>query len=118
MKIDGANMNVQPAQTSPAQRSPEVNQQEVSRQSSSIQQRAKEQGSVEIFDKSIEQANKALESLDRRIERNVHEVTKAVMYVVRDTQTDEVIREFPPQKIQDMIAKMWEIAGLFVDEKG
>ncbi len=39
------------------------------------------------------------------------------MYVMKDTETNEVIREFPPKKIQDMIAKMWEIAGLFVDEK-
>ncbi len=40
-----------------------------------------------------------------------------MMYTVRDTKTNEVIAEFPPKKIQDMIAKMWELAGLFVDEK-
>lgn len=71
----------------------------------------------EILDKSVEQANKSLAIYNRRIERNVHEVTKTVMYQIKDTNTDEVIREFPPKKIQDMIAKMWELAGLFVDEK-
>lgn len=72
----------------------------------------------EFMVKSVEQANKTLKQHNRTIQRNVHEVTKTVMYTVIDTQTDEVIAEFPPKKIQDMIAKMWELAGLFVDEKG
>jgi uncharacterized FlaG/YvyC family protein len=71
----------------------------------------------EMLEKSIEQANKSLEMYNRKIERAVHEVTHTVMYTVRDTITNEVIQEFPPRKIQDMIAKMWELAGLFVDEK-
>lgn len=71
----------------------------------------------EMLNKSIEQANKSLETYDRRIERTVHETTHTVMYQIKDINTDEVIREFPPKKIQDMIAKMWELAGLFVDEK-
>lgn len=71
----------------------------------------------EMLDKAIEMANKTLKQHNNFIERSVHEVTKTVMYVMKDTETDEVIREFPPKKIQDMIAKMWELAGLFVDEK-
>jgi flagellar protein FlaG len=71
----------------------------------------------EMLEKAVEQANKSLENYNRHIERSVHEKTKAIMYVMKDSKTDEVIREFPPKKIQDMIAKMWELAGLFVDEK-
>jgi flagellar protein FlaG len=71
----------------------------------------------EMLDKAVEMANKTLAKHNNFIERSVHDVTKTVMYVMKDTQTDEVIREFPPKKIQDMIAKMWELAGLFVDEK-
>lgn len=71
----------------------------------------------EMMDKSVNQANKALKQHHRRIDRSVHDVTKTVMYKMVDTDTDEVIREFPPRKIQDMIAKMWELAGLFVDEE-
>jgi len=72
----------------------------------------------ELLEKSVEQANKSLQKHDRYIERNIHEVTKAIMYKLKDTETNEVIAEFPPQKVQDMIAKMWELAGLFVDERG
>jgi len=70
-----------------------------------------------LMETPIKQANKTLSHSDRMIERAVHEVTKTLMYVVKDTKTNEVIAEYPPRKIQDMIAKMWELAGLFVDEK-
>lgn len=71
----------------------------------------------EILKKSVEQANKSLSNFNRVIERSVHETTHTIMYTVKDSKTGEVIQEFPPKKIQDMIAKMWELAGLFVDEK-
>lgn len=71
----------------------------------------------EILKKSVDQANQSLKSYNRYIQRAVHEKTHTVMYTVRDSITNEVIAEFPPKKIQDMIAKMWEMAGLFVDEK-
>ena len=34
-----------------------------------------------------------------------------------DKDTKKVIREYPPEKTLDMIAKVWEMAGLMVDEK-
>lgn len=71
----------------------------------------------EILKKSVEQANQSLKAYNRYIQRAVHEKTHAIMYTIKDSKTNEVIAEFPPKKIQDMIAKMWEIAGLFVDEK-
>jgi len=71
----------------------------------------------EMLKKAVDQANKTLKPYDRVVERSVHPVTHDIMYVIRDTKTKEVIAEFPPKKIEDMIAKMWELAGLFVNEK-
>jgi uncharacterized FlaG/YvyC family protein len=71
----------------------------------------------DVLAESVKQANKSLAKYNRYIEREIHEVTHAVMYTLRDNETKEIIAEFPPKKIQDMIAKMWELAGLFVDEK-
>jgi flagellar protein FlaG len=71
----------------------------------------------DLLQKSVDQANKNLQQYNRFIEREVHEVTHTVMYKLVDSTTNEVISEFPPKKIEDMIAKMWELAGLFVDEK-
>lgn len=70
-----------------------------------------------MLENSVKEANKSLVNYNRMIERTVHEKTHTIMYVLKDTLTNEVIREFPPRKIQDMIAKMWEMAGIMVDER-
>ncbi len=70
-----------------------------------------------LMEQSIEEANKKLKASNRYIEREIHEKTRTVMYKLKDSITGEVIEEFPPKKFQDMLAKIWEIAGLFVDEK-
>jgi len=47
----------------------------------------------------------------------IHEDTKRVMIKIVDKKSKEVIKEYPPEKTLDMIAKVWELAGLLVDEK-
>lgn len=76
-----------------------------------------QKSSEELIKRSLEEANKSLAKVDRYIEREIHDKTKAIMYKIKDRKTGEVIAEFPPKKIQDMIAKMWEFAGMFVDER-
>ena len=65
---------------------------------------------------AIEKANKAISSV-RRFEFSIHEKTKEIMVKVIDNDTNEVIREIPPEKVLDMVAKMWEMAGIIVDER-
>ena len=66
---------------------------------------------------AIEEANKKLQGVDKEFEFTIHEKTKQIMIKVLDTTTKEVIKEFPPEKILDMVAAMCEQAGLFVDKK-
>ena len=40
-----------------------------------------------------------------------------IMLLSLDKETKEVIKEYPPEKTLDMIAKVWEMAGIMVDEK-
>ena len=47
----------------------------------------------------------------------VNEATNRVTIKIVDKKTKEVIKEFPPEKTLDMIARVWEMAGLMVDEK-
>ena len=47
----------------------------------------------------------------------VHEATKRVTIKIVDKDTKKVVKEFPPEKTLDMIAKVWEMAGILVDEK-
>lgn len=46
-----------------------------------------------------------------------HEETNRITITVTDSDTQEVIKEIPPEKALDMLAKAWELAGLMVDEK-
>ena len=68
------------------------------------------------------QIKKAVEELNKRANNSeaifgVHEDTNRVTIKIVDKTTKEVIKEFPPEQTLDMIAKVWELAGLMVDEK-
>jgi len=47
----------------------------------------------------------------------IHEKTNRVTIKIVDKETKEVIKEVPPEKTLDLIAKAWELAGIMVDEK-
>ena len=66
---------------------------------------------------AIEEANKAIITAGRQLEFSIHEKTKAIMVKVIDTDTKEVVREIPPEKILDMVASILEMAGILVDER-
>jgi flagellar protein FlaG len=73
--------------------------------------------SEKVVISAIEKANKAISISNRKFEYSIHEKTKEIMIKVIDSDTNEIIREIPPEKILDMVAKMWEMAGLVVDER-
>lgn len=67
---------------------------------------------------AISQANSKLRLPHRTsCEFSYHEETKRVSIKVLDNETQEVIREIPPEETLEMVQKMWELAGLIVDEK-
>lgn len=66
---------------------------------------------------SIEKANKAVSVANRRFEYSIHERTKHIMVKVINIETEEVVREIPPEKMLDLVAMIWEMAGLIVDER-
>ena len=80
------------------------------------------QGSAEQQTASNEQIKKAVEQLNKNMSHSeaifgIHEATNRVTIKIVDKDTKEVIKELPPEKTLDMIAKAWELAGILVDEK-
>ena len=65
----------------------------------------------------ISKANGRLKPHMTRCEFAYHEDTKRVTIKVLDRNTAEVIREIPPEATLEMIQKMWELAGLLIDER-
>lgn len=66
---------------------------------------------------TIERANKAVQGVSTCFKFSVHKETHEIMVKVLNSETNEVIREIPPEKVLDMVAKMWEMAGIIVDER-
>ena len=71
---------------------------------------------------SSEQVKKAVESINRSQTHTeaifgIHEGTNRVTIKIVDKESKKVIKEYPPEKTLDMIQKLWEMAGLMVDEK-
>lgn len=68
------------------------------------------------LEKAVDKANKVFnESTHLKFE--IHDKTKDIMIKIVNDETGEVVKEIPPKKILDMVAKMCEIAGIIVDEK-
>lgn len=73
--------------------------------------------SEEELIKAVERAIQAMQGANTALEFSIHEKTKQIMVQVKNTDTGEVIREIPPEKSLDFLAKVWEMAGLLVDER-
>lgn len=67
--------------------------------------------------KAVEDLNKKIDNTNNEVQFGIHEGTKRVTIKVIDKDTKKVVKEFPPEKTLDMIAKVWEMAGIMVDEK-
>ena len=71
---------------------------------------------------SNESARQAAQTYNKLTENTkavfgMNEATNRVTIKIVDKDTDEIIKEFPAEKTLDMIARVWEMAGIMVDEK-
>lgn len=66
--------------------------------------------------KSIDEINSKLNKQTEAI-FGIHDETNIVTIKIIDKESKEVLKEIPPEKTLEMIAKIWEVAGLLVDEK-
>lgn len=71
---------------------------------------------------SNEQIKQAVEKLNKSMTNSeavfgIHEATQRLTIKIVDKETKKVIKELPPEKTLDMIAKVWEMAGILVDER-
>ena len=78
-----------------------------------------------VDDISLDKIREVADNLSRIMESfnifarfSVHEKTKDIMIRIYNANTNEIIREIPPKKILDMVAKMMEMVGILIDERG
>lgn len=74
-----------------------------------------QQNANEKIKKAVEQLNKNMPHSEAAF--GIHDETNRVTIKIVDKDTKEVIKEFPPEETLDMIAKVWELAGIMIDER-
>lgn len=73
--------------------------------------------SKESLAKAIEGINQTLEITRTHLKFTLHEELQEYYVQVIDDQTQEVIKEIPPKKFLDIVAEIWKLAGILIDEK-
>lgn len=68
------------------------------------------------------QIKKAVDEINKKAHNSeavfgIHDATNRVTIKIVDKDTKKVLKEYPLEKTLDMIAKVWEMAGLLVDQK-
>lgn len=78
-------------------------------------QEEQQQKYQEKIKKAVEQMNAKLYNSEAIF--GIHDKTNRVVIKIVDKESKEVLKELPPEKTLDMIARIWEMAGILVDEK-
>ena len=74
-----------------------------------------EQASDSSLKKAVEETNRRSSNTEAIC--GYHEGTHRVTIKIMDKDTKEIKKEYPAEQTLDMIQKVWEMAGLMVDEK-
>ena len=115
---DGQTANVDETTAAVTQAQPQDEKNGSDGSTSQQEQTAKNsQVSPDQLKKMIEEMNKKINNSNEIAMFGIHEDTNRIMIKIMDKDTKEVIKEFPPEKTLDMIAKLWEMAGILVDER-
>ena len=116
---DGQTVNVDDTTASVTRTQPEDDKSggEAGGQQQPAGTRQAQQQKSEQLKKAIAEMNRKNNNSNEEAVFGVHEDTNRIMIKIMDKETKEVIKEFPPEKTLDMIAKIWEMAGILVDEK-
>ena len=65
----------------------------------------------------VDSANNKINEGRKICEYTYHEDIGRISIKIKDATTDKVIKEIPPEETIKMIEKLWESAGIIVDEK-
>jgi len=82
-----------------------------------LKDEAKRDAGEEARRRQLEEILDQTAGANRYLRFEKHEKTGHWIVQICDSDTDEVLKEIPPEKILDMVSKFCELAGLLVDEK-
>jgi flagellar protein FlaG len=65
---------------------------------------------------SVKDVNEIVDKVKEGLSFQIHEDTEKMMVKVIDLNTDEVIKELPPEEMLDLQARIHEMVGILIDE--
>ncbi|ADO78000.1 flagellar protein FlaG protein [Halanaerobium praevalens DSM 2228] len=65
---------------------------------------------------SVKDVNEIVDKVKEGLSFQIHEDTEKMMVKVVDLNTDEVIKELPPEEMLDLQARIHEMVGILIDE--
>jgi len=65
---------------------------------------------------NLDTLEKTFLAFNRKLKFELNEAIDRVVVKVYDGQTDKLIKEIPPQEIQDLVERIQKAIGIFVDE--
>lgn len=92
----------------------ETASQNTSQEQTSIENKKVAQSTI---DSIISETNSKTKMSNTKLQYSIDEETQRISIKIIDKDTDKVIREVPPEETLEAIKKIWEIAGIIVDEK-
>jgi flagellar protein FlaG len=95
------------------------NNKKTNRQATSLQEK-KEYNQQELEDEvreSVKDVNEIVDQVKEGLSFQIHEDTEELMVQVIDVNTEEVIKELPPEEMLDLKARIHEMVGILIDEK-
>jgi len=72
----------------------------------------------DVLRRAVREVNTSLETYGRHLGIRLHEATGRHVVTVYDSNTNEAVREIPPERVLDAHASLLELAGLFIDSRG
>lgn len=72
--------------------------------------------SADIVD-AVEHLNAAVDIFNKGLHFRIHEDTEQIVVEVINKESGEVIRQIPPEYVLDVLAKIDELLGVFIDER-
>ncbi|NLP18724.1 MAG: flagellar protein FlaG [Firmicutes bacterium] len=71
----------------------------------------------ESLEAAIEELSQTTHYVDKRLKFSIHEASERMQVFVIDSQSQEVIKEIPPEEFLNIVAHIREMVGLLLDER-
>lgn len=72
---------------------------------------------LQELEESVKKLNSAAEAFNVKLRFSVDERTDRIVVKVIERETEQVIREIPPEQVLNMVAQIQDLIGVFVDAR-